>query len=523
MRVVELATVLMAPYAAQLLGDLGADVVKVEGDQLDAGRVLGGHLHHDLSGVALNLQRNKRSIQLDLKHPDGREAMLRLLDTADAFITNVRPAALARLGLDHASLRDRCPRLVYCEAHGFWSDSPDADRPAFDDIIQAETGLPRLLEANGQRTAFFPMTVADKASGLYIVIAVLSGLLQRVGAERGQRIEVAMFDAVLGFNLVEHIADAAVPGGKAGYVRILSRFRGPHATTDGWVAVMPYSDRHWRALYGAVGREHELDDPAFATLRARILNADRVYESLGRVMGERSTAEWVALGLEIGVPVAAVPTLDEILADPALHRGAIQQAEHPGRRDLPLDRAADPVRRLADVRAPPGPARRPGHRGGAPRARLRRRRRRRPPRQPRRPPVRVLNAVRVPDAAFPGLRYSDRRRVLGSGQLLDEGLELAQVAALVDAVGVGAVLADDRVAGVPVRARLGVEPVDVAGLVAHLLHHPGLRGVVVVAGVAEQQDGRLRPDVLAPLAPRTPRRRGRSRSGRRPRRRRPRC
>jgi crotonobetainyl-CoA:carnitine CoA-transferase CaiB-like acyl-CoA transferase len=328
-RVVELATVLMAPYAAQLLGDLGADVIKVEGDELDAGRVLGGHYHPELSGVALNLQRNKRSLQLDLKQPAGLDAMRRLLSTADAFITNVRPGALARLGLDHASLAATHPHLVYCEAHGFWSDSPEGNRPAFDDIIQAETGLPRLLESIGQTTAFLPSTIADKVSGLYITVAVLAGLLQRHAAGAGQRIELAMFDAVLNFNLVEHIAEAAVPGGRAGYARVLSKFRGPHRTTDGWIAVLPYSDAQWRALYGAVGREHELDSPAFSTLRARIANADVVYSSLGQVMAERTTAEWIELCLEIGVPVAPVPTLHEIVTDPALHRGVIEEADHP--------------------------------------------------------------------------------------------------------------------------------------------------------------------------------------------------
>lgn len=328
-RVIELATVLMVPFAAQILGDLGADVIKVEGEGVDAGRVLGGHLHPDLSGSALNLQRNKRSMRLDLKQPDDLATLHELLASADVFVTNVRPGALGRLGLDRRGVEARHPHLVYCEAHGFRSDSVEADRPAFDDIIQAETGLPRLVEQVTGRVAFVPTVVADKISALYVVIAVLAGLRARDVTGDGQRTEVAMFDAVLGFVLAEHLAEAAIEGGSAGYVRILSRFRGPHATRDGYIAALPYSDAHWRALYRAVGREAELDAPEFATLRARIEHADVVYASLGRVMAERVTAEWLEVCHEIGVPAAAVPTLDEIVNDPGLHRGVIDSDEHP--------------------------------------------------------------------------------------------------------------------------------------------------------------------------------------------------
>lgn len=328
-RVVELATVLMVPFAGQILGDLGADVIKVEGAGVDAGRVLGGNVHPDLSGSALNLQRNKRSVRLDLKGAEDLATLHELLATADVFITNIRPGALGRLALDRPAIAARHPHLVYCEAHGFRGDTHEADRPAFDDIIQAESGLPRLVEQVTGRVAFVPTVVADKLSALYVVIAVLAGLRARDHTGRGQRTEVAMFDAMLGFVLAEHLADAAIEGGSAGYLRILSRFRGPHATRDGYIAALPYSDGHWRALYEAVGREAELAAAEFATLRARIEYADIVYASLGRVMAERSTAEWLELCHEIGVPAAPVPTLDEIVNDPELHRGMIQSGEHP--------------------------------------------------------------------------------------------------------------------------------------------------------------------------------------------------
>lgn len=328
-KVVELATVLMAPFAAQMLGDLGADVVKVEGGRIDSGRVLGGGGHDEISGVAVNLQRNKRSIRIDLKQPAGRQVLVDLLADADVFVTNMRPAALQRLGLDHDTLAADLPRLIYCEAHGFRSDTADGERPAFDDIIQAETGMPRLAERIGSPTQFQPSVMADKLSGLYVAQAILGALVHQRTTGRGQRVEVAMFDAVLTFNLVEHLAKAAFEGGRTGYSRILSRHRGPHRTLDGYVAVMPYSDRDWRALYDAVGRADELDNSEFTSMRNRLENPDQVYGSLATVMAQRTTAEWIELCLAIGVPVAPVPTLDEIVDDPALHRGVIRPAEHP--------------------------------------------------------------------------------------------------------------------------------------------------------------------------------------------------
>ena len=328
-RVVELATVLMAPFAAQILGDMGADVIKVESDQTDIGRILGGGGHDELSGVALNLQRNKRSVQLDLKQASGLQVLLQLLGTADVFVTNLRPGALGRLGLDYEAIEASHPGLIYCEAHGFRSDTPDAERPAFDDIIQAETGMPRLWERVGADTRFLPAVMADKLSGLYVAQAILGALVHQRTTGRGQRVEVAMFDAVLAFNLVEHLARAALPGGVTGYSRILSRHRGPHRTRDGYIAVIPYSDRDWRALYGAVGREDELDAPWFTSQQARQENPDAAYGSLATVIAERTTAEWMELCLEIGIPVAPVPALDDIVADPERHRGVLQDAVHP--------------------------------------------------------------------------------------------------------------------------------------------------------------------------------------------------
>lgn len=328
-RVIELATVVMAPLAGQILGDMGADVIRVEGDQRDVGRVIGGLLDPELSALSMNLQRNKRSIRLDLKTEAGLGVLLRLLDTADVFLTNVRPAALERLSLDAASVTATRPRLIYCEAHGFRHDSPDADRPAFDDVIQAETGMPRMGTRAGMDVRFLPSVMADKVCGLYIVQAVLGALVHQRATGRGQRVEVPMFDSVLNFNLVEHLAGAVTPGGSTGYSRLLSPHRGPHRTKDGYVAVMPYKDRDWRALYEAVGRGAELDEEWFTSHAQRLADPDKAYANLASVIAERTTQEWLDLCRDLDVAAAPVPDLDEIVDDPAKHRGVLEMREHP--------------------------------------------------------------------------------------------------------------------------------------------------------------------------------------------------
>lgn len=328
-RVLDVSTVLMGPYATQVLGDLGADVIKVETGSGDSNRFMGGGPHPELSGIALNVNRNKRAVSLDLKSAAGMEAFRRILDTCDVFVTNLRPGPLRRLGLAYTDVAAGRPDLVYCQAQGFRAGTDEEDRPAYDDIIQAATGLPRLSETTTGSTAFLPATIADKVAGQTLVAAVLAALLHRERTGRGQRVEVPMFDAVLAFNLIEHLSRAAVPGGRAGYSRIMTTTRGPQRTADGYVAVMPYTDEHWRRLFAAVGREAQLDEPWLTDQNARLLNPEPAYASLAAIIAERTTGEWLALCDAEGIPANAVPHLGEIVEDEELHRGMISAAEHP--------------------------------------------------------------------------------------------------------------------------------------------------------------------------------------------------
>ena len=354
MRVVELATVLMAPYATECLGDLGADVVKVEGARLDSGRLMGEGPDAEISGVALNLHRNKRSVQLDLKSHGGQNVMSALLACSDVFVTNLRSDALRRLGLDANKVCAANPSLVYCEAHGFRTGTDDEQRATFDDVIQAETGLTALTALLRPPPVFLPAVIADKTVGLFIAQAVLAAVVHKLRTGRGQRVEVPMFDAMLSFNLVEHLAGSAVEGGAPGYQRILSGHRGPHRTLDGHLAVMPYSDRDWLELYSAVGREMELAAPEFQTRQSRHRSPAVVYGSLARVLSERTTAEWVDLCKRLNIPFGRVESLDDIVVDPERHRGVIEEAVHPDlgpyrsiRSPLILDDSPTSIRRHA--------------------------------------------------------------------------------------------------------------------------------------------------------------------------------
>ncbi len=291
--------------------------------------MMGGGPHPELSGIALNLHRNKRSIGVDLKAPRGREVLLALLARSDVLITNLRPGPLRRLGLDYDAVQEAAPRLVYCQAQGFRTSSEEADLPAYDDIIQALTGFPQLNEMGFGATHFVPSTIADKVAGMFIAQGVLAALVARATTGRGQRVEVPMFDAALAFNLVEHLSRAAVPGEPPGYNRVLSHHRGPHRTADGWVAMLPYTDAHWTALFEAVGEEHLLEQPWFSDHRSRLVHADEVYGLLASIITRKTTAEWVELGTALGIPVSPVPPLAEIVDDEANHRGVLQDAEHP--------------------------------------------------------------------------------------------------------------------------------------------------------------------------------------------------
>jgi crotonobetainyl-CoA:carnitine CoA-transferase CaiB-like acyl-CoA transferase len=316
-RVLDFSSVVMGPYATQMLGDLGADVISVEAPTIDTNRVMGPGPVDDLSGVALNLLRNKRNVVLDVRDAAGREAFLRIAATSDVVVTNLRPKSLERLHLTYDDIRDVRPDVVMCQAQGWPTDSPEGDRPAYDDVIQAASGLAHTVQLRSGAPDFAPTLVADKVAGLTVVSAILAALVHRERTGEGQLVEVAMVEALTSFTLVEH-GSAAIPVppiDRPGYRRIVAPQRRPFATTDGWMAVLPYSTSNYRELFREGGRHDLLDDPRIATAASRAANAPDLYEIVERIVATRSTSFWIEFCERHDIPAGPVRTLDEIVEE----------------------------------------------------------------------------------------------------------------------------------------------------------------------------------------------------------------
>jgi len=323
-RVLDLTSVLMGPMATRVLGDLGADVVVIETGEGDINRAMGPGPHPELSGVALNLMRNKRSISLDLKTKAGREAFLRLVADADVMVTNLRPGPLRRLRLGYAEISAARPDIVFCRAHGYAADSDQAEDPAYDDIIQSASAVGELFERSGGQPMLMPTLVADKTSGLTIAYAVLAALFHRERTGEGQEIEIPMIEVMRSFVLAEHGAGgiAEPPQSPPGYPRILTPERRPQQTADGWINVLPYRTEDFQILFRAGGRDDLIDDPRFATRAERIANSDSLYRDIASVLVGNTTVHWLELCRREGIPATRAATLTDLVDELPL-------AEHP--------------------------------------------------------------------------------------------------------------------------------------------------------------------------------------------------
>jgi crotonobetainyl-CoA:carnitine CoA-transferase CaiB-like acyl-CoA transferase len=331
-RVIDLTTILMGPLATRILGDLGADVIRLETLEGDSLRNSVPARHPGMSGILLNVHRNKRSIALDLKAPSGRDAAVAILDTADVVVTNMRRSALGRLGLDPETLRGRRPELIVCVANGYGSDGPYADRPAYDDAIQAGSGLSWLVGEVSDRPGYLPTIIADKVCGLVIAQAVLASLVYRYRTGKGQTVEVPMLETMVAFNLLDHQRGHVFepPIGEFGYQRLLSPYRRPVRTADGWAGILPYSDHQWQAFFGIAGRPDLAVDPRFADHNTRIANIDELYQLLDELAAAHTTAEWQDLCDANSIPMSPMLDLPHAGDDPHLVAVGMFEAEtHP--------------------------------------------------------------------------------------------------------------------------------------------------------------------------------------------------
>lgn len=344
-RVVEIAGVVLGPYAGQLLGDLGADVIKLEPLEGDSMRAVGpAGQGAGMGSLYLGCNRNKRSLAIDLKHPDGLGATLRLLEGADVLLHNYRPESIARMGLGYAAVRAVNPRIIHCAMHGYGSDGPYGGRGAYDDSVQAASGLAALQARAGAGMRFVPTIVADKTTALFAVQAVLAALLHRERHGAGQEIEVPMFETMTGWLAVEHLWGLSwePPRGGSGYPRVLSPDRRPYRARDGvYLSVLPYMDRHWTVFWEAAGHAEVRDAPRFASVALRLANIDACYAAIAAAVAERDSGEWLSLLGESCVPITRVNDLDELVEDPhLLATGFWEQHTHPTEGGLRMPRPA---------------------------------------------------------------------------------------------------------------------------------------------------------------------------------------
>ncbi|WP_159999075.1 CaiB/BaiF CoA-transferase family protein [Roseomonas sp. 18066] len=331
-RILDLTTVVMGPYATSILGDMGADVIKVESPEGDILRQVGPSRSGEMGGIFLHANRSKRSIVLDLKRPEGRAALLKLAETADVLIHNLRPQAMARLGLDHAALAAVNPAIIHAGAFGFGQDGPYAARPAYDDLMQGIAGIPSLMADSGDGTPrYVPVNIADRIVGLHAAIAVLGALQHRARTGEGQAIEIPMFETMASFVLGDHLGGMTHRPAldQGGYARLLTPNRRPYATADGHLCVLIYNDKHWRSFFAAIDRPDLAADPRFASHASRIRHTDAICAELGEILVTRPTAEWEALLDRAGIPHTPLHTLDSLVEDPHLAAvGFFTEADH---------------------------------------------------------------------------------------------------------------------------------------------------------------------------------------------------
>lgn len=331
-RVVDLTINVLGPMATQMLGDMGAEVIKVETPAGDPMRTLGPRRNPGMAAHFVNFNRSKRSLTLDLKRPEALEALMRLVATADVFVHNMRAGAAERLGIGPDAVRARSPRIVYAYATGYAKDGPKRDRPAFDDVIQGESGLAGLIgRANGE-PRFVPYAIADKLCGVYLASAVSAALFHRARTGSGQIVHVPMFETMVSFNLVDHMWQTTFSGRPedAGYPRMFTPHRRPYPTMDGHICLMAVTDDQFRRLYEALGRPDLADDSRFAGMVGRIDNIDALYGIIGETMLTRTTADWRARLDEADVPNAGMNELADVIADPYLaNTGFFRRYEHP--------------------------------------------------------------------------------------------------------------------------------------------------------------------------------------------------
>jgi crotonobetainyl-CoA:carnitine CoA-transferase CaiB-like acyl-CoA transferase len=329
--VIESASIVAGPLAAQFLGDLGADVIKIEPPEGDLTRKIGPRRSEDMGSFFLTNNRNKRSVVLDLKVQEGRDVLNRMVAGADVFLHSIRTSAAARLGLSYNELSTINPKLVYCHVKGFSDKGTYAGKPAYDDIIQSLSGLAMLQTVVGGEPRYMPAIFADKTTAIHAAYAVVAALFHRERTGEGQNIDASMFETMAAFNVAEHLWGYSFepPIGTMGYEPVSTAARRPFKTLDGYVSFLPYSDVQWRRFFEIIDRLDVVEDPRFGTFAGRQRNVQIVWAEIAHQLTLKTNAEWVRLFEPEDIPFSVVNSLEDLLTDPHLvSTNYWQVAEH---------------------------------------------------------------------------------------------------------------------------------------------------------------------------------------------------
>ena len=332
-KVLDLTSVFMGPHCTQILAEHGADVIKLEAPEGDIVRKIPPARHDGMGALFLLANRGKRSIVLDLKTPTGNVAALKLAAQCDVLIYSLRPQAMARMGLSYAEVAAVNPRIIYVGAFGYGQEGRYAAHPAYDDLIQAAAGLASLPNrVTGAEPRYVPCAIVDRTVALAAANAVTTALFHRERTGQGQAIEVPMFETmaqlVLGEHLYGHAFEPPLAG--LGYPRSLAPDRRPYQTKDGYIAVLIYTDRHWRAFLEFIGQPNLIGDDRFKNMNSRTQNITAVYAFVAEILRTRATSEWLKVFHGADVPAMPMQTLEELLDDPHLNAVKLfETTQHP--------------------------------------------------------------------------------------------------------------------------------------------------------------------------------------------------
>ena len=332
LKIIELTSVVLGPWAAQILADMGAEVIKVEAPFGDSNRQLGASRNPNMAALYLSNNRNKRSLVLDLKQASARDALLKIIKDCDVFLHNNRPQVMTKLKLEYNDIKSVNENIIYCGTYGYSKDGPYGEKGALDDSIQAASGIAALNELVLGEPRYLPTVVADKTTAITVVYSILAALFHRERTGSGQEVEVQMFETMASFVMAEHLWGEIFepPLDKAGYTRLMSHHRKPYKTKDGYIAVLPYMNNHWKTFCEKAERQDLIEDDRFKNLSSRVENIDDTYSETGKILSTKTTQEWLDIFADTKVPVIVVNSLDDLFTDPHLEAvGFWQDFDHP--------------------------------------------------------------------------------------------------------------------------------------------------------------------------------------------------